>query len=154
MNVTTFEEEYADIVETKAFNRLKKNLTTELLFLYILKLLEEKDYYGYELREELKEKFGLKLATVTSYVILYKMESEGLVIPKKKERKFGRPTRKYYTITEKGLRLLRLSGKFFRYITNLLFPENEKIENDNEELTAERIEKLHELAKLQKVSPA
>ena len=70
--------------------------------MYILRLLQDTEHYGYELRAEIKKRFDFTMATVTSYVILYQMEREKLVALKKKTRPMGRPGRKYYEITNKG----------------------------------------------------
>ena len=92
--------------ETAAIQRLQKKLTKENLFMYILRLLQDKEHYGYELREEIKKRFGFTMATVTSYVILYRMEKEKLVIATKKTSPRGRPDRKYYEITDKGSQVM------------------------------------------------
>ena len=96
----------SDESETAAIQRLQKKLTKENLFMYILRLLQDKEHYGYELREEIKKRFGFTMATVTSYVILYRMEKEKLVIATKKSSPRGRPDRKYYEITEKGSQVM------------------------------------------------
>ena len=93
----------SDKKETPAIKRLQKKITKEILFMYILRLLQDKEHYGYELRAEIKKNFGFTMATVTSYVILYRMEREKLVVSKKlKTSPEGRPSRKYYEITDKG----------------------------------------------------
>ncbi len=81
-------------------NRLKSKTTKEILWIYILRLLKERDMYAYETREELKENFGFRPALVTSYVVLYRLEREGYVAAKWVANK------KYYSITEKGEKLL------------------------------------------------
>ncbi|MFQ6124622.1 MAG: PadR family transcriptional regulator [Candidatus Heimdallarchaeota archaeon] len=101
----------SDIIETAAIKRLQKKLTKETLFMYILRLLQDKEHYGYELRQEIKNRFGFTMATVTSYVILYQMEREKLVISKKKKSPKGRPSRKYYKITDKGSRVMTEAKK-------------------------------------------
>ncbi len=62
--------------------------------------------YGYEIRSRIKERFSFEPATVTAYVVLYKMRKEGLVAVKIKKSKTGRPDRKYYHLTPKGIDLL------------------------------------------------
>ena len=57
----------SDDEETAAIQRLQKKLTKENLFMYILRLLQDKEHYGYELRAEIKKRFGFTMATVTSY---------------------------------------------------------------------------------------
>ena len=62
--------------------------------------------YGYEIRSRVKERFSFEPATVTAYVVLYKMRKEGLVVVKIKKSQTGRPDRKYYHLTPKGIDLL------------------------------------------------
>ena len=72
----------------------------------ILGLLEEKSYYGYELIKTLKSRsnnvFDMKEGTL--YPILHKLENDELISSSNQEVA-GR-TRKVYTITEKGIRVL------------------------------------------------
>jgi DNA-binding PadR family transcriptional regulator len=81
--------------------RLKNKTTRELLWVYLLRLLKERDMYAYEIRKRLEEEFGFSPALVTSYVVLYKLEREGYVTTRWNENK------KYYSITPKGRELLR-----------------------------------------------
>ncbi len=62
--------------------------------------------YGYELRQQVQKRFGWKPATVTSYVVLYRLQRKGYVTIEWKEQR-GKPARKYYKITKKGDALLR-----------------------------------------------
>jgi len=109
--------------ETKAFQRLKKNLTIDLLWIWTLKLLKERPKYAYELRKEFKEQFGFSPATVTYYAVLYMLEREGIV--KKVEAIEGneRIDRKYYAITEFGYMLLEEAKNFLNETYKKLFQE-------------------------------
>jgi PadR family transcriptional regulator PadR len=93
--------------------RLKKKTTSEMLWPYFLKLLKERSMYGYELRQETQKRFGWKPATVTSYVVLYRLQRDGYVTMEWKEQR-GKPARKYYKITKKGEELLREGIKYFK----------------------------------------
>ncbi len=88
-----------------AIRRLKKKTTVELLWPYFLKLLKKRPMYGYELRQEVIEQFGWKPATVTSYLVLYRLQRGGYVTIEWREQR-GKPARKYYKITRKGEDLL------------------------------------------------
>ena len=72
----------------------------------VLSLLEEKSYYGYELIKTLKSRsndvFDMKEGTL--YPILHKLENDNLICSSNQEVS-GR-TRKVYTITEKGIKVL------------------------------------------------
>jgi DNA-binding PadR family transcriptional regulator len=81
-------------------NRLKKKTTKEILWIYILRLLTEREMYAYELKQKLQDRFEIFPARITSYVVLYRLENEGFVSSEWKENK------KYYNITEEGVRLL------------------------------------------------
>jgi len=102
----------------KPIERLRKKLQTDILFIWILVLLKEDQKYGYELRSEIKERFGFAPATVTSYHVLYKLEREGFIQPIEQNIN---PNRKYYEITEKGLLLIDETREFFERTMNYLF---------------------------------
>lgn len=91
--------------------RLRKKTTKEILWIYILRLLSERDMYAYELKAALQERFGIDPARVTPYVVLYRLEREGYVDSSWKEKK------KYYHTTEKGRELL---DKGIKYLEELM----------------------------------
>ncbi len=95
-------------------NRLKKKTTKEVLWIYILRLLAERDMYGYELKKELKKRFNIDPALVTSYVVLYRLEKGGYVAPHWDENK------KYYQLTKEGKDLLNKGIKYFESLTEKL----------------------------------
>jgi PadR family transcriptional regulator PadR len=74
----------------------------------ILKLLEEKDMYGYQMIETLAQKsddtFNLKAGTL--YPILHNLENNGAAESYEEEADNGR-IRKYYHLTSKGKKLLQ-----------------------------------------------
>jgi len=86
--------------------RLKNKITKEVLWLYILRLLKERPMYAYELKERIKEAFDFEPATVSSYVVLYKLEKDGYVTAEWQESETGKPSRKYYRLTPEGEKLL------------------------------------------------
>ncbi len=65
----------------KVLQRLKRKLTIENLWLYIIKILidEGKPVRAYTFKKELKEKYGINPSTVTVYMVVYKLVSEGLI---------------------------------------------------------------------------
>lgn len=95
-----------------AFHRLVVKITKENLWLYILKMLMTRQMYAYEINKFFKEKFGFSPALVTFYVVLYKMERQGLIQIGETKSVFGRPDRKYYKITKKGLKNLQKAIHF------------------------------------------
>jgi len=95
-----------------AYDRLRKKLTKENLWLYILRMLTERPMYAYEINKNLEDRFGFSTATITVYVVLYKMLFEGLIRAKRGRPIKGRPNRKYYEITEKGIKSLEMGIDF------------------------------------------
>ncbi len=91
-----------DSKESKAYQRLVKNLTIDLLWIWVLKLLREKPKYAYQLKQEIQERFNFSPATVTNYTILYLLEREGLVEKTETRNSDERIDRKYYVITKFG----------------------------------------------------
>ena len=89
-----------------AYDRLFRKLTKENLWLYILKLLTERSMYAYEIAKMIKIQFGFSIATITVYVVLYKMLNEGLIIINEETLDAVRSDRRYYKITEQGEKTL------------------------------------------------
>lgn len=106
---------------SKAFKRLKKKISIDNLWIYILRLLLEKEMYGYELKESIKDRFGFEPATVTSYTILYKLEKDALVTSYVKDNPEGRPDRKYYKITKEGKTAMKEAKGLFEEIFGKVF---------------------------------
>jgi len=84
----------------KPLKRLKRSLTIDNLWLYILSLLKKKEMHAYVILAEMEKRYGWKPGLVTPYVVLYKLEEEGYIVGYDKER------RRYYKITEKGRKAL------------------------------------------------
>ena len=86
---------------------VNKSLLTGSMTMLILKLLSEKDMYGYEMIDTLRKKsqnvFELKAGTL--YPLLHGLEEKGML--KVYEQEFLGKTRKYYSITKEGKKLLK-----------------------------------------------
>lgn len=93
--------------------RLEDSLTKDNLWLYILTLLSEKEHYPYELRDEIKKRFGFTPGNVTSYVVLYKLISQGYVKKGKRVVEKG-PERTYFKISNKGKKELKKGKDILR----------------------------------------
>ena len=89
-----------------------KSLLTGSTTVLILKLLEEKDMYGYEMISNLAKKsnhtFDLKAGTL--YPLLHNLEKNGIV-ESYEESTASERTRKYYHLTEKGKDVLKIKEK-------------------------------------------
>ncbi len=110
--------------ETKAFQRLEKNFTIDLLWIWILRLLRDGPKYAYELRQEIETKFGFSPAIVTNYTILYLLEREGVVQKVEKRNSDERIDRKYYAITDLGEKLMDEAENYLYTTISKLFPKN------------------------------
>ncbi|MDF2557999.1 MAG: PadR family transcriptional regulator [Bacillales bacterium] len=86
----------------------EKGLLSGNTTMLILKLLEEKDMYGYQIIEELAKKSDetFRLKTGTLYPILHGLENDDLVISYDENADKAR-VRKYYHLTSKGKNLLK-----------------------------------------------
>ena len=82
-----------------------------LLDLCILRVLSEREYYGYELVKTLVDVPGLGLSEGTLYPLLSRLRVQGLVNTRLEESSEG-PARKYYTLTREGRRVLTLMEEY------------------------------------------
>lgn len=86
---------------------IDKSLLSGSTTMLLLKLLSEKDMYGYEMIEELGRRsqnvFALKAGTL--YPLLHGMEDKGLLTCY--EQEFQGKVRKYYSITGRGRQELK-----------------------------------------------
>ncbi|MEM0378672.1 MAG: PadR family transcriptional regulator [Thermosphaera sp.] len=83
--------------DSKALSRLKKKLTIENLWLYIIKILidEKKPLKAYDVKVRLRERFGINPPAVTVYTVVYRMHREGLLAKRSvKDETFYEPTSK------------------------------------------------------------
>ena len=94
--------------------RFFKSNTIENLWIYILSLLEKRKIYAWEIPAVIEENFGFKPGRITPYRVLYRLEKEGFVKSKTKER------RRTYEITEKGKKELEKAKKFYKTILKWL----------------------------------
>lgn len=98
--------------ETAPLKRLKNTLTKQNLWLYVLSTLEGKKVHAYGFGEELEGRFGWRHGLITTYVVLYKLEAEGLISSEFEER------RKYYAITRKGRAALKEAKRYLKWVAD------------------------------------
>ncbi|MFA5411877.1 MAG: PadR family transcriptional regulator [Candidatus Micrarchaeia archaeon] len=91
--------------ETRPLRRLKRHLSIENLWLYILSLVKREECYAYTLPEQIEKEYAFKPSRVMVYIVLHMLEGEGLIRSEQKER------RKYYTLTAKGEETLKQAKK-------------------------------------------
>ncbi|ERI05452.1 transcriptional regulator, PadR family [Aneurinibacillus aneurinilyticus ATCC 12856] len=80
--------------------------------LLLLRLLSEKDMYGYELVKEMEKRSedSLTFKEGTLYPALHKLQSKALIDSYIQRQEKG-PDRKYYRITEEGQKVLHTKTK-------------------------------------------
>lgn len=87
---------------------LEKSLTSGSMPLLVLKLLEDRDLYGYQMIAELRRRsdgtFRLKAGTL--YPLLHGLEQRGLVTAYERTAESGK-TRRYYHLTKQGQNALQ-----------------------------------------------
>lgn len=85
---------------------MDRSLVSGSMTMLLLNLLEEKEMYGYEMIETLRERsnnvFELKAGTL--YPLLHGLEEKRLLTVSEKEA--GGKIRKYYQITQEGRKVL------------------------------------------------
>jgi len=83
---------------------MKQRFVKSFLDMLILRLIEAKPTWGYDIIKETEATYGVKLRHGALYPMLNQLEAKGLV-KSRKELKKGR-VRKIYEITKKGRQLL------------------------------------------------
>lgn len=108
---------------------MDKKLMSISISMMLLKLLEERDMYGYEMIKELEAKsenvFSLKEGTL--YPVLHTLETDGAIESYEKVAETGR-IRKYYHITKNGTKILADKAKewnTYQKAVNLVIGGNE-----------------------------
>jgi DNA-binding PadR family transcriptional regulator len=94
----------------KAISRLEDKLTKEMLWIYILRLLQERPHYGYEIKQLIQDRFGFSPATVSGYAIIYRLTKDGLI----EEQRQDDSPRKYYAITSEGSHAMSEAKEFLQ----------------------------------------
>ena len=96
---------------------IDRSLVSGSTMMLIMKLLESKDMYGYEMIETLREKsenvFELKAGTL--YPLLHTMEEKNYVTCYEEE--VAGKTRKYYSLTKEGRKQLRAKEEEWKEYT-------------------------------------
>lgn len=108
--------------DSVAYRHLTKKLTVETLWIYVLSLLSDGPLYGYEFPDRIEEKFGFRPNKITCYVVLYRLNQEGLIREERKMHSSEGPVRKYYQITDKGIKELENAVAFLRDVADVIMP--------------------------------
>ena len=95
-----------------SFEAYYKRATSPLV---VLRLLQDRIMYGYQISQAMKEKSGGRFTIAVLYPILYRLEEQGYIRVEKTEVTNNR-ARSYYAITEEGRRYLARSLEEYRAI--------------------------------------
>ncbi len=91
--------------------RLKRKLTVENLWMYVLAVLCDGPTYAYDIRKRIVREFGFKPSTITLYSVVYRLKREGLI----REIDDGV---KVYEVTDDGVKSLKDAVKFIEDSTS------------------------------------
>lgn len=86
---------------TKWKSQVKKGT----LSFIVLNVLQDNEYYGYELIENIRKLTDIEIAEGTLYPLMNRLKKEGLATSKWVEQESGIP-RKYYCLTKEGSQTL------------------------------------------------
>lgn len=88
--------------------KISKSFLAGSAGMLILRLLEEREMYGYEITDVLEKRsdstFALKAGTL--YPLLHSLEQSGYIVSREAEAENGR-MRKYYSVTDDGRKFLK-----------------------------------------------
>ncbi len=88
-----------------------------VLELCVLALLAKKNYYGYELVNEISKNISISEGTI--YPLLRRLKKEGYVTTYLQESQEG-PPRKYYTLTKEGIKMKQqLNDEWFTFVESV-----------------------------------
>lgn len=74
----------------------------------ILALISEEETYGYKITEKLKEKQFPDISEGSIYPVLLRLSKKGYVSTRMVKSKTAGPKRKYYSISDKGMKELAI----------------------------------------------
>ncbi len=87
----------------------------------VLKLLQQREMYGYEMVDVLCERTEgvLDMGQSTLYPMLYNLQAKGLITSRRRQADSGRQ-RKYYALTNRGSKRLAVETKQWRAVVRAL----------------------------------
>ena len=83
-----------------------------ILSLVVMNVLSQREYYGYELIEEIRNHTMIDIAEGTLYPLLVRLKESNMVTSKWVEQESGIP-RKYYTLTAEGIETLQAMRSYW-----------------------------------------
>lgn len=98
-------------------NSISSQMLKGILEGCILKIIGQKEIYGYEMNATLKE-YGIStVSDGTIYPLLLKLQKQELIIGEMRSSDEG-PMRKYYKLTDKGKEQLEIFEKEWEVLSN------------------------------------
>ncbi|GMW01681.1 MAG: PadR family transcriptional regulator [Candidatus Hydrogenedentota bacterium] len=97
----------------------KTQLRKGFLDLCILRYLNAREFYGYDLVQELRKVDGTAMREGIIYPVLARLQEDGLVTNERRLSNSG-PPRKYYQITPEGQRVLMEMEAHWRRIAEAM----------------------------------
>src|ERR1041384_4344345 len=107
-----------------------------LLDMCVLRALDAREYYGYELVKSLVDVPGLGITEGTLYPLLSRLRVQGLVCTRLEESDEG-PARKYYNLTAEGKKLVTQMNAYYKAL-NLSVEALQKGDYDLVDSTSQR----------------
>jgi DNA-binding PadR family transcriptional regulator len=102
-------------VVSRAYRRLVRKLTVEVLWLYVARVLADSGpLRAYDIRKAIESRFGFRPRAMTVYTVVYRMAAEGLLQPVK----VGDTT--LYSLTEFGRREFEAALEYLRRVVESL----------------------------------
>lgn len=86
----------------------------------ILAILEKNDSYGFEIAKTVLDKTAFELKDGTMYICLKRLESKGLIESYWQSSQGPGNRRKYYKITEDGIKNLDLKVQEWDFVKNIM----------------------------------
>jgi len=124
--------------EMEDIEKFKQKIVKSLAEIFFLHVVNEKAQYGYGIRKTVEERFGIKIPRVTCYLKLYGLEKMGYV-KSKKEDILSRPMRirRYYSITDKGKKLLNIVLDYLDTLELIHITEKKREKKEGEKIRKE-----------------
>ena len=99
-----------------AIGNWKTQVRKGLLDLCVMNLLSKREYYGYDLVQDLKTVEGLEMREGNVYPILARLQEDGLVESHTRPSSNG-PPRKYFRVTARGRNELQAMNAHWNRMT-------------------------------------
>jgi len=93
-------------------HKWKSQVKKGTLAFILLNVLKGKEFYGFELMEQVKRHTDIEIAEGTLYPLMNRLKKEGLVDSKWVEQESGIP-RKYYVLTDTGEETLEVMRTYW-----------------------------------------